>query len=69
MIKASAEILTFPDLTRSLREDDRPGGHQSEPAPRSGKRDGALAAAPGDSNGDTRERLLRHLIRLHGLVG
>ncbi len=69
MIKASADILTFPDLTRSLREDDWHGGHQSRPAPRSGKSDGASAAAPGDSNGDTRERLLRHLIRLHGLVG
>ncbi len=31
--------------------------------------DGASAAAPDDSNGDTRERLLRHLIRLDGLVG
>ena len=69
MIKASADILTFPDLTRSLREDDRLGGHQSSPAPRNGKRDGASAAALGDSNEDTRERLLRHLIRLHGLVG
>ncbi len=69
MIKASADTLTFPDLTRPLREDDRPGGHQSRPAPRSGKWDGASATAPGDSNEDTRERLLRHLIRLHGLVG
>ncbi len=69
MIKASADILTFPALTRSLREDNRPGGHQSKPAPRNRKRNGASAAAPGDSNGDTRERLLRHLIRLDGLVG
>lgn len=69
MIEASADILTFPGPARPLREDDRPGGRQSEPAPRSGERDGASAAAPGDSNGDTRERLLRHLIRLHGLVG
>ncbi len=69
MIKASADILTFPDLTGSLGKDGRPGGHQSRPAPRHGKKDGASAAAPGDSNEDTRERLLRHLIRLHGLVG
>ncbi len=69
MTKASADILTFPDLTRSLHEDDRAGGHQSKPAPRKGKRNAASAAAPGDSNVDAHERLLRHLIRLHGLVG
>ena len=69
MIKASADILAIPDPARSPREDDRPGGHQSTPTPRNGKSDGASAAAPGDSDEDTRERLLRHLIRLHGLVG
>ncbi len=69
MTKASADILTFPDPARSLREDDRPGGHQSKPTPRNGKIGGASASLPGNSNGDAHERLLRHLIRLHGLVG
>ena len=69
MIKTSADILTFPDPARSLREDDRTGGHQSKPAPRNGKTSDASASLPGDSNENTDERLLRHLIRLHGLVG
>ena len=69
MIKASAVILTFPNLPRSLRKDDRPSGQQFRPAPRSGKRDGASAATPGGAKEDTHERLVRHLIRLHGLVG
>ncbi len=69
MIKTSAEILTFPDPARSLREDDLLRGHQSKPAPRNGKIGGASASLPGDSNGAAHERLLRHLIRLHGLVG
>ncbi len=69
MIKTSADILTFPDPARSLCEDDRTGGHQSKLTARSGKIDGASASLPGNSNGDAHERLLRHLIRLHGLVG
>ena len=69
MTKVSADILTFPDSAKSLREDDGLSGHQSKPAPRNGKIDSASASLPGDSNGDARERLLRHLIRLHGLVG
>ena len=69
MTKASADILAFPDPARSLREDDRLSGHQSKPTPRSGKIDGASTSRPDDSNGDAHERLLRHLIKLHGLVG
>ncbi len=69
MTKASADILTFPDPARSLREDDRLSGHQSKLTAPSGKIDGASTSLPGNSNGDAHERLLRHLIRLHGLVG
>ncbi len=69
MTKISADILTFPDSDTCLREDDGLGGHQSNPAPRSGKIDSASASPLGETNGDAHERLLRHLIRLHGLVG
>ncbi len=68
MTKVSADNLTFPNPANSQREDDGPSDYRSKPTPRNGKIDGATASLPGDSNGDTRERLLRHLIRLHGLV-
>ncbi len=69
MTKVSTDILTFPDPAESRREDDELSAHQPKPAPRNGKIDSASASPPGDSNEDARERLLRHLIRLHGLVG
>ncbi len=68
MTKVSADIQTFPNSAKSPREDDGLSCYQSKPAPRKGKIDSATASLPGDSNGDARERLLRHLIRLHGLV-
>ena len=69
MTKISADTLTFSDSGTWRREDDGLGGHQSNPAPRSDKINSASASPLGETNGDARERLLRHLIRLHGLVG
>ncbi len=69
MIKDSADILPFSDRARSLREVNRSGSHQSNPVPWKDKTDDTSGAVPDDSNDDARERVLRHLIRLHGLVG
>ena len=69
MTRASADILTFPDATRTVHERELPNDRRSRPALCSDKMDGSHGALAGDSGLDGHERLLRYLIRLNGLVG
>ncbi len=66
---ASADILTFPDVPDTVHECELPNDQRSGPAPCIDTMDGSHGALAGASALDSRERLFRHLIRLHGLVG
>ncbi len=68
MVRASADILTFPDATHTVLERELPNDRRSRPAPCYDKMVGSHGALAGASDLDGHERLLRHLIRLHGLV-
>ena len=68
MIRASADILAFPDATHTVHERELPNDRRSRPAPCNDKMVVSHGALAGASDLDGHERLLRHLIRLHGLV-
>ena len=69
MTRASADILTFPGATHTARERELPNDRRSRPALCRDKMDGSHGAPVGAWGLDSHERLLRHLIRLHGHVG
>ena len=69
MIRTSADILTFPDASHTVHERELPNDRRFRPAPCNDKMVGSHGALTGASDLDGDERLPRHLIRLHGLVG
>ena len=69
MPKDSADVLVFPALTVTVCWKETPDNNYSDPKLRQKGALGHQNVMTSRSDTDSRVRLLRHLIRLHGLTG